>query len=283
MNHRKEFRLGKMCQVLGVSKSGYYNYLRGKARQQRQENLRLLELIKIIHSKSRGTYGSPRVYRELQKMGYKCNRKRVVRLMKENNIQGKARKKYKLTTNSEHSLPVAENLLGRNFSFTESNRAWVSDITYLRTEEGWVYLCCIMDLYSRMIVGWSMDKRMPALLVTAALMVAIDKRGENSGLIFHSDRGTQYASNEVRTFLMQHGMIQSMSRKGNCYDNAVMESFFHTLKTELVTSKPFRTRDEARMRIFDYIEIFYNRQRSHSTIGYVSPVEFENKFNRLVA
>ncbi len=204
--------------------------------------------------------------------------------MRENDIKAKTKRKYKLTTNSEHNYPVAENLLGRNFSFTKKNRAWVSDITYIRTKEGWLYLSCIMDLYSRMIVGWSLDKTIKASLVTSALKQAVRKRGENPGIIFHSDRGSQYASYEVRNSLNGYKMIQSMSRKGNCYDNAVMESFFHTLKSEFVSFEQFHTRQEAKMKIFEYIEIFYNRQRSHSTIGYVSPVEFEQKNNiKLVA
>jgi putative transposase len=276
MEHRKEFRLGKMCEVLEVSKSGYHNYVRGKVRQIELENHILLEEIKRIYSKSKSTYGSPRIYMELRKMGYICNRKRIVRIMRINNIKAKTKRKYKVTTNSDHNRPVAENILAQNFSYTESNKAWVSDITYIWTNEGWLYLCCIMDLFSRMIVGWCLDKTMRASLVTSALKQATIKRGENPEIIFHSDRGSQYASNEVRDFLRKHGMIQSMSGKGNCYDNAVMESFFHTLKSELVSFEQFRTRGEARIKIFEYIEIFYNRQRSHSTIGYLSPIEFEN-------
>jgi transposase InsO family protein len=284
MEHRKEFRLGKMCEVLVVSRSGYHNYIRNRTRRKQFEYHKLLAEIKRIYSKSRGTYGSPRIYRELRKMGYLYNRKRVVRIMRENNIKAKTKRKYKVTTNSKHSSPVAENLLGQNFGCTEANRVWVSDITYIWTERGWLYLCCIMDLFSRKIVGWSCDKRIQATLVTSALTEAIAKRGENPGITFHSDRGSQYASYELRALLNDHDMIQSMSGKGNCYDNAVMESFFHTLKTEFVNFEHFKTREEAKMKIFDYIEIFYNRQRSHSTIGYVSPVDFEKQLNhKLVA
>jgi putative transposase len=279
--HRTEFRLGKMCQVLEVSRSGYYNYVRGKGRQAELSNQILLEEIKKIYKKSRCIYGSPKIYRELRKKGYLCNRKRVARIMRINGIKSKTKRKYKVTTNSGHKRPVAENLLKQNFSCAERNQVWVSDITYLWTREGWLYLCCVLDLYSRMIVGWCLERRMPASLVTAAIKKAIDRRGENPGLIFHSDRGSQYASGEVREFLRNHGMVQSMSGKGNCYDNAVMESYFHTLKSELISFEDFKTREEARIKIFEYIEIFYNRQRSHSTLDYLSPAEFEdiNKIN----
>jgi transposase InsO family protein len=279
--HRKEFRLVKMCQVLEVSRSGYYNYVRGKGRQAELKERMLLEEIKKIHKKSRNTYGSPRIYRELRKNGFICNRKRIARIMRVNGIKAKTKRKYKVTTDSGHNRPVAENLLRQNFSFAERNQAWASDITYLWTEEGWLYLCCIMDLYSRMIVGWCLNKRMTANLITTAIKKAVSRRGESPGLIFHSDRGSQYASGEVRDLLKSHGMIQSMSGKGNCYDNAVMESYFHTLKSELISFENFKTREEASINIFEYIEIFYNRQRSHSTLGYLSPAEFEdiNKIN----
>ncbi len=196
-------------------------------------------------------------------------------LLKENSLRAKTKRKYKVTTNSEHSYPVAENILGQNFNSTEINKKWVSDITYIWTKEGWLYLCCIMDLCSRMIIGWHLDVTLRSSLVIAALKQAIINRGVNPGLLFHSDRGSQYASAEVRRFLNEDKMVQSMSRKGNCYDNAVMESFFHTIKSELVSFEQFDNRQEAKMKIFDYIEIFYNRQRSHSTIGYLSPFEFE--------
>ena len=235
----------------------------------------ILERIRRIHHLSRGLYGSPKIYQELRKLGLKYNRKRIVRIMRINGIRAKTKRKYKRTTDSNHSYPVAENILGQDFTSTVLNKIWVSDITYIWTKEGWLYLCCILDLCSRKIVGWQIDITLSSSLVITALSQAITNRGENPGIIFHSDRGSQYASGEVRKYLWGHKMIQSMSRKGNCYDNAVMESFFHTLKTELVSFENFQTRDEAKMKIFDYIEIFYNRQRSHSSIDYLTPEEFE--------
>jgi transposase InsO family protein len=275
MENRSEFRLGKMCEILEVSRSGYHNYVKRKMSQRQLENRFLLEQIKKIYHKFRGVYGSPRIYKELRKQGLFCNKKRVVRIMRINGIKAKTKRKYKVTTNSKHNYPVAENILGQNFNTSEVNRIWVSDITYIWTKEGWLYLTCILDLCSRMIVGWFMDTTLSSSLVMTALQKAIIKRGENPGIIFHSDRGSQYASDGVKNFLKKHQMLQSMSRKGNCYDNAVMESFFHTIKSELVSFEQFQKRAEAKMKIFDYIEMFYNRQRSHSSIGYCSPVEFE--------
>ncbi len=274
-----EYKLGKMCQILEVSRSGYHKYVRRKSSQRKIENMRILEEIKRIYERSRGRYGSPRIYKELRKQGIICNKKRVVRLMRVNGIRAKTKRKYKVTTNSKHNYAVAENILQQNFQTSGPNKVWLSDITYIWTNEGWIYLACVLDLYSRNIVGWKMDTTLSSSLVKAALTEAIDKRGENPGLIFHSDRGVQYASYDVRNYIKDHKMVQSMSRKGNCYDNAVMESFFHTLKTELVSSENFKTRQEAKMKVFEYIEIFYNRQRIHSSLGFYSPVEYENKFN----
>jgi transposase InsO family protein len=284
MENRKEYRLGKMCKMLEVSRSGYHNYVRRKMSQRQLENQFLLETIRRIHHLSRGLYGSPKIYQELRKLGLRYNRKRIVRIMRINGISAKTKRKYKRTTDSNHVYPVAENILGQDFSSTVLNKIWVSDITYIWTKEGWLYLCCILDLCSRMIVGWHIDITLSSSLVITALNQAITNRGKNSGIIFHSDRGSQYASEKVRKYLQGHKMIQSMSHKGNCYDNAVMESFFHTLKTELVSFENFQTRDEAKMKIFDYIEIFYNRQRSHSSIGYLTPEEFERNLKlKLVA
>jgi putative transposase len=284
MENRKEYRLGKMCKMLEVSRSGYHNYVRRKMSQRQLENQMLLERIRRIHHLSRGLYGSPKIYQELRKLGLNYNKKRIVRIMRINGIRAKTKRKYKRTTDSNHSYPVAGNILGQDFNTTVLNKVWVSDITYIWTKEGWLYLCCILDLCSRMIVGWHIDITLSSSLVITALSQTITNRGENPGIIFHSDRGSQYASEEVRKYLQGYKIIQSMSRKGNCYDNAVMESFFHTLKTELVSFENFQTRDEAKIKIFDYIEIFYNRQRSHSSIGYLTPEEFERNLKlKLVA
>jgi transposase InsO family protein len=276
MENRKEFRVGKMCKVLEVSRSGYHNYVKRRYILRENDEIIILNKIKEIHKNSRGLYGSPRIYQELRRSGLKINKKRVVRIMQKYGIRAKTRKKFKKTTNSNHSYPIAKDLLRQNFKTRKSNKIWVSDITYIRTKEGWLYLACILDLYSRMIVGWCLDHRLTSSLVTTAIRNAIIQRGENPGIIFHSDQGSQYASEAVRGILKDSQMVQSMSRKGNCYDNAVMESFFHTLKTELIRFENFQTREEAKMKIFDYIEIYYNRQRIHSSIDYFTPVEYEN-------
>jgi transposase InsO family protein len=284
MENRKEFRLGKMCEVLNVSRSGYHNYVKRRFSLRESDDNIILEKIKEIHKSSRELYGSPRIYQELRRRGIKINKKRVVRIMREYGIRAKTKRKYKVTTNSNHSYRIVKDLVGQNFKSTELNKIWVSDITYITTKEGWLYLSCILDLYSRKIVGWHIDQRQSSSLVTTAIRNALSQRGKNPGIIFHSDRGSQYASKEVKDLLAANGIIQSMSRKGNCYDNAVMESFFHTLKTELIGFENFQTREEAKMKIFDYIEIYYNRQRIHSSIDYFAPVEYENNLiSKLVA
>ena len=276
IENRKEFRIGKMCKTLNVSRSGYHNYIKRRFRFRETDETIILEKIKEIHRKSRRLYGSPRIYKELRRRGIKINKKRVARIMRKYGIRAKTHRKYKVTTNSNHNYPIAKDLLGQNFKTMEPNKIWVSDITYIWTKEGWLYLACILDLYSRMIVGWYIDQRQKSSLVTKAIRNALDTRGKNPGIIFHSDRGSQYASKDLRDLLSANGMIQSMSRKGNCFDNAVIESFFHTLKTELVRFENFQTREEAKMKIFDYIEIYYNRQRIHSSIDYFTHVEYEN-------
>lgn len=273
---RKEFRLGKMCKVLEVSRSGYHSYIKRRMLQRQIKREILLESIKRIYYNYRCVYGSPRIHRELLKEGINCNKKTVARLMRINGIMAKTKKRYKVTTDSSHNHPVAENIVGQNFYSSEINKIWLSDITYIWTKEGWMYLACILDLFSRKIVGFSVQRTLSSSLVISSLMKAVKERGVNNGLIFHSDRGSQYASSEVKRFLDEHDMIQSMSRKGNCYDNAVMESFFHTIKSELIRRKQYQTRQQAELDIFEYIEIFYNRQRSHSSLGYISPFEFEN-------
>ena len=281
--NRGNFRLGKMCQTLEVSRSGYHNYLKRRFSQSQLENMQILEEIRRIYDRHKGRYGSPRITQELRAKGLLYNKKRIARLMRINSIKAKTRKKFKVTTDSNHGLTVAKNLLGGNFNVTEKDKVWVSDITYIGTMEGWLYLAVIMDLSSRRVVGWSMSERIDQELVISALQKALINRKPAKGLIFHSDRGKQYASEKVKQLLEGNGILQSMSRKGNPYDNAVAESFFHTLKTELVNFEKYETRSEARRSIFEYLEIYYNKQRRHSAIKYYSPVEFENRKINLVA
>ncbi len=272
---RSEFGVERMCRVLGVSRSGYYSHKRYKSKRE-QENELLLEQIRKIHKKSRQTYGSPRITDELYDNNIRCSKNRVARLMRKNGVMAKMKRKFKVTTHSRHRHPVADNLLQQKFTTAGANKVWVSDITYIWTSEGWLYLCAILDLFSRRIIAWGVSERLTSNLVTDALLQAIWHRKVEKGILFHSDRGSQYASSACRDTLKKHGLIQSMSGKGNCYDNAVMGSFFHTLKTEMVYFERFRTRSEAKRCIFEYIEVFYNRQRKHSAINYKSPVDFEN-------
>ena len=274
--HSSKYPIEKMARILRISRSGYYKYLsRGKTKRS-QENEILSKKIKEIFEKTRKRYGSPRITDELHEMGFKCSKNRVARLMKELDLISRRRKKYKIkTTDSDHELPISPNLLNRNFKVNKPNKVWVSDITYVHTMEGWLFLCIIIDLYSRKIVGWSMKDHMRASLVIDALKMAYNSRRPGRGLIFHSDRGVQYASKDFRLKLTAYKMISSMSRKGNCWDNAVSESFFHSLKTELIHHQRYETRGEAKQDIFEYIEVFYNRERIHSANNYLSPVDYE--------
>lgn len=247
-------------------------------RQQSDDRL-LIQISKIFHE-YKGRYGAPRIHSELMDLGIKCGIKRVGRIMRENNLIAKAKRKFKATTNSEHNYPTHPNLLNQNFKIDTPNKIWTTDITYIRTSEGWLYLAVVLDLYSRMIVGWSMDKRMTRKLVIDALTMAYWKRKPGKGLIHHSDRGSQYASYDYQDKLTEYGMICSMSKKGDCYDNAVTESFFHSLKVEL-NKYEYSTRSEAKSEIFDYIEVFYNRKRKHSTLGYCSPVKYEQYWKKV--
>jgi putative transposase len=273
--HRKEFRVWLMCRVLGVSRGGFYLWLKRPESQRSVENGRLVEAIRAIHRESRGVYGSPRVHARLRAQSGRYGKNRIARLMREMQIQGKRRRKFRVTTDSYHTLPISGNILDRKFTPGTPNKAWVADITYIATKEGWLYLAAVMDLYSRKIVGWAMGSRISRHLVEGALWMAICNRGPKPGLLHHSDRGCQYASRDYRKLLERRGIVCSMSRKGNCWDNAVMESFFGTLKTELVYHREYETREAARSDIFDYIEVFYNRQRLHSALGYRSPADFE--------
>lgn len=275
--HQAFFAVSVMCRTLCVSRSGFYAWLGREDSTRCTENRRLLERIEQEHRTSRETYGSPRIHAALLAAGEFCGRHRVARLMRSARIRSKVTRRFKRTTNSLHGHPIAENLLAQRFTTDAPNEVWVSDITYLATDEGWLYLAATMDLFSRRIVGWSMSGSPSAALVVAALQMAIDQRAPQPGLMHHSDRGVQYAAEACQAVLVQYGMVCSMSGKGNCYDNAVKESFFHTLKTELCHHEHYRTRDEARASVFEYIEAFYNRQRLHSTLGYLSPAAFEQR------
>ena len=282
-DHRSRFSVEEMCRVLKVSRSGYYaRRNRGKS-PLAKENAKLLCEIRRIHIESRGRYGSPRIYEELKSHGFSCSRPRVARLMRFHGIRSRITKKYKVTTKSKHKHPVSPNLLADGYAAKGGNEIWVSDITYVWTREGWLYLAAILDVFNRQIVGWSLSESLKKELVLHAIHRAMGHRQPKGSLIFHSDRGSQYASDAVRKLLNNSEFKQSMSGKGNCFDNAVMESFFHTLKTELVYLEDYWTRDQARQSIFEYIEVFYNRQRIHSSLGYLSPVEFERRWLPKVA
>ncbi len=266
-----------MCRVLKVSTSGYYAW-RGRQQSQRErQNRKLLVAIKVLHKQSKQTYGSPRICRALSKQGTRCSENRVARLMRDNGIRAKQTKHFKATTDSRHDLPVAENTLDRQFEPEAPNEAWAADITYVWTGEGWLYLAVVMDLFSRRIVGFSMRRSLSRALVIEALKMALGRRRIGQGLLHHSDRGSQYASGDFQRELVGAGIICSMSRRGNCWDNAPVESFFATLKGELVHHRRYRTRSEARSDIFEYIELWYNRKRLHSSLDYLSPAEYEEQ------
>lgn len=273
--YRSMFRVARMCQVLGVKRNGYYAWLARGLSLHAMRDMVLLEQIKKSHKLSKGNYGSPNILNDLQDWNFHTSRKRIARLMREAGLRSKTVKKFKATTQSKHSLPVADNLLERNFTTLAPNKVWVSDITYIWTREGWQYLCVVIDLFNRQVVGWSLGWRLTAELAVDALMKAVIRRRPPEGLMFHSDRGVQYASKAFRRVLKHYGMVQSMSRKGDCWDNAVAESFFGTLKQELVYHESYRTRAEARLSVFEYIEGWYNRRRRHSALGGISPIQFE--------
>lgn len=275
-NHRHWFPVLIQCRALKVKPSGYYAWTRRSLSKRAHENVRLLEAIKRTHEDSRQTYGSPRIARELQKQGHSASRPRIARLMKEHGIRAKTRRKFKVTTDSKHNQAASPNLLNQNFSADSANQIWTSDITYLHTREGWLYLTVIEDLFNREIVGWSMGSTLsPESTTIPALIQACSRQNPPPGLIFHSDRGIQYACDSFRQLLSKNNMIQSMSGKGNCYDNAVTESFFHTLKIELTHHEKYETRIQASNSVFEFIEVFYNRERIHSALGYQTPAEFK--------
>lgn len=274
--HREEFEIKVMCRVLGVSRSGYYAWRNRPTSARKMADQALSQHIKEIHQQSRQTYGSPRIQVELAEQGVNCSGKRVARLMRQEEVVAKQSRKFKVsTTDSAHPYPVAPNLLDQDFTTSQPNEKWLADITYIPTAEGWLYLAVVLDLYSRRIVGWAMRDNLERHLVIAALQMALQRRQPSSGLLHHSDRGSQYASDDYQALLTQHQIRCSMSRKGNCYDNAPTESFFGTLKTELVHHCDYQTKAEAKTDIFEYIEVFYNRTRRHSALSYQSPVNFE--------
>ena len=269
------FPVKKICQTMNVSRSGYYKWTNKKKGMREIQNEALLIAIKSIHQKVRERYGSPRIHAELVSNGIECGKNRVARLMKDHQIMARARRKFKATTNSKHNLPVAPNLLAQNFLSRGPGKIWTSDITYIWTEEGWLYLAVVLDIYNREIVGWAMSERMTKELVLGAIQQALGRKRPQKGAIFHSDRGSQYASLAVKSLLKRNLFRQSMSKKGDCYDNAITETFFHSLKMELVYFDRYQTRKQARLSVFEYIEIFYNRERRHSALGYLSPLNFQ--------
>jgi len=273
------FPIEKMAKVLRVSVSGYYAYIKRAPSRRNLEDEKLLIAIKKVYQKGRSMYGSPKIHAKLKEEGNLCSKKRVAKLMKKNGIAAQIRKSWKKTT-KQGKRKASDNLLNQEFTAEAPNQKWVSDITYVKTKEGWLYVSCTIDLFSRKVVGLSMGKHLTVDLVERSLNQALRRRKACEGLIHHSDRGCQYTSEVFEKLAQKHGIKLSMSGKGNCYDNAVAESFFHTLKTEHVYHNKFCCREEAKSSIFEYIEVFYNRQRAHSFLGYLSPEEYERNWNK---
>ena len=273
--HDRRYPIRLTCRTLVVSPAGYYAW-RSRPESHRAVSARtLLSAIRVIHQESRETYGSPSIWDALLKQGHCVGEHRVARLMRQAGLRAKTVKKWRATTQSQHRFPVAANTLDRQFTVESPNRVWAGDLTYVWTTEGWLYLAVLLDLYSRRVIGWAMGHRLTVDLAERALTMALANRRPRAGLLHHSDRGSQYAATRYQQLLATHGVTASMSRKGNCWDNACIESFFGTLKRELVYHRHYATRDDATRDIFEYIEVFYNRQRRHSTLGYHSPAEYE--------
>jgi putative transposase len=276
--HSKEHPVVRLCEVLEVSTSGYYDWMDRPESPRCKENRRLSQRVRHFHTLSRGIYGSPKIHRDMLADGNDCSRPRVARLMQKAQIQSKLRRKFVTTTDSKATTQPAPDELKRQFITASPNEAWVSDTSFIATREGWLYLAVMLDLYSRQIIGWSMSAKNNTDLVEEALKMALKRRGKTKGVIVHSDQGNTYASSRYRQLLQENDMHCSMSRKGECLDNAVAESFFGSLKNELVHHEDYRTRAEARQSIFEYIEMFYNRYRRHATLNYMTPVEFEARY-----
>lgn len=282
---KASFTVEFMCKQFGVSSAGFYAWRKREPSKHALEEAALTKEIERVFAESRQTFGSPRIHAKLKQDGQRTSRKRVARIMQEKLLAAREKRRFRRTTNSNHAFPIAENILNRAFKVDAPDKVWVTDITYIETREGWLYLAAIVDLYSRKVVGWAMSKNIDTKLCLDALHMALKARKPPPGLIHHSDRGSQYASHEYRRVLEAHGIICSMSRRGDCWDNAVAESFWSSLKMELVYKINFTTRELARQEIFKYIEVFYNRQRLHSSIAYHSPVQHELLYsqNRLAA
>jgi len=276
-DHRHEHRIATMCRVFRVSRSGYYGWKARPASRRELENRHLLTRIQTIHVRSREAYGVIKTDRALREQGEAVGHNRIARLRQVHGIVAKRVRRFRLAYAARHSEPAAPNLLDRNFTIDRPNRVWVGDITFIPTREGWLYLAVLIDLYSRTVVGWAMSDRQNRQLAIDALTMAIERRQPQPGLIHHTDQGILYATASYRAILRTHHMLPSMSKKGDCYDNAVAESFFSGLKNELIWDQDFRTRAEARSAIFEWIEVFYNRERLHETLDYVSPMRYEEQ------
>jgi putative transposase len=274
--HQHAFEVRLMCRALDVSRSGFYAWQTNGPSQHERQDARLRTLIRVAYRTSKRRYGSPRVHAELKAQGERCSQKRVARLMRQEGLRAGAKRRFRTTTKSDPTHPVAENLLDRQFTVARPNEVWVSDITYVPTREGWLYLAVVIDLFSRSVVGWAMERTLEASLATAALEMALGRRGAVAGLLHHSDRGVQYTCGAYQSLLEANRARCSMSRKGNCWDNAVAESFFATLEKELIEVSDWHTRAEARRAIFNFIEVWYNRQRRHSSLDYRTPAEYEH-------
>lgn len=275
--YKQEFPVVVMCRVLEVSESGFYAWRKRSACKRHREDAQLTQAIRQVFDQHQGRYGSPRICREIKDQGRKISRKRVARLMREAQLYAKRKHRRVLTTRRDPSHPVAPNVLNREFTAAAPNTKWVTDITYIPTTQGWLYLAVILDLYSRAVVGWSMSTTCDELLAENALVMALARRCPRAGFLHHSDRGCQYTSRAYRSHLEQVGAVVSMSRKGNCWDNAAMESFFGSLKEECVGTQVYSSQEQARLALFEYLEIYYNRRRRHSALGYVSPLVYEQR------